>query len=153
MWLQAIGSMKPGDVAIIFTPDDTHFSIATAAIEAGLHVLVAKPIVKTLQEHLQLVQLAKRHSVLVSRWRSIAWRACRACSCCTSGTFRLPSQQNSQALQWHPLHACLVISGKIALLVGGCWGPRSLCTGSVPDLAHMMLFAAARTSGLPPSGL
>lgn len=59
--------MKPGDVAIIFTPDDTHFSIATAAIEAGLHVLVAKPIVKTLQEHVQLVQLAKRHSVLVSR--------------------------------------------------------------------------------------
>eukprot|EP00775_Hariotina_reticulata_P013222 gene13222-13353_t len=62
--LKAIGSMKPGDVAIIFTPDDTHFSIAAAAIEAGLHVLVAKPIVKTLQEHVQLVQLAKRHNVL-----------------------------------------------------------------------------------------
>jgi D-galacturonate reductase len=62
---QAIGSMKPGDVAIIFTPDDTHFAIASAAITAGLHVLVAKPIVKNLQEHKQLVALAKRHNVLV----------------------------------------------------------------------------------------
>jgi hypothetical protein len=58
--------MKPGDVAIIFTPDDTHFAIASAAITAGLHVLVAKPIVKNLQEHKQLVALAKRHNVLVS---------------------------------------------------------------------------------------
>lgn len=58
--------MKPGDVAIIFTPDDTHFSIAAAAIKAGLHVLVAKPIVKTLKEHKELVALAKKHDVLVS---------------------------------------------------------------------------------------
>lgn len=65
--LQAIASMKPGDVAIIFTPDDTHYSIASAAIKAGLHVLVAKPIVKTLQEHHELVKLAKKHNVLVSR--------------------------------------------------------------------------------------
>lgn len=65
--------MKPGDVAIIFTPDDTHFGIASAAINAGLHVLVAKPIVKTLEEHRQLVALAKRQNVLV-RWP--AWLSC-----------------------------------------------------------------------------
>eukprot|EP00882_Tetradesmus_deserticola_P003525 GHRQ01003730.1.p1 GENE.GHRQ01003730.1~~GHRQ01003730.1.p1 ORF type:complete len:435 (+),score=181.80 GHRQ01003730.1:307-1611(+) len=64
--IRAIGSMKPGDVAIIFTPDDTHFSIASAAIAAGLHVLVAKPIVKSLQEHKQLVALAKKHNVLLA---------------------------------------------------------------------------------------
>lgn len=61
--------MKPGDVAIIFTPDDTHFTIAAAAINAGLHVLVAKPIVKTLAEHTQLVALAKKNNVLVSGCR------------------------------------------------------------------------------------
>ena len=32
----------------IFTPDDTHFPIAMACIEAGLHVLIAKPAVKIL---------------------------------------------------------------------------------------------------------
>eukprot|EP00878_Enallax_costatus_P003292 GHUV01003495.1.p1 GENE.GHUV01003495.1~~GHUV01003495.1.p1 ORF type:complete len:426 (+),score=94.81 GHUV01003495.1:198-1475(+) len=64
--IKAIGSMKPGDVAIIFTPDDTHCSIASAAINAGLHVLVAKPIVKTLQEHIELVKLAKKQNVLLA---------------------------------------------------------------------------------------
>lgn len=62
---QAIASMKPGDVAIIFTPDDSHFSLAAACINAGLHVLVAKPIVKTLSEHKQLVDLARKQNVLV----------------------------------------------------------------------------------------
>jgi hypothetical protein len=57
--------MKPGDVAIIFTPDDSHFSLAAACINAGLHVLVAKPIVKTLSEHKQLVDLARKQNVLV----------------------------------------------------------------------------------------
>jgi D-galacturonate reductase len=59
--------MKPGDVAIIFTPDDTHYNLSAACIAAGLHVLVAKPIVKTLQEHKGLVELANKQNVLVSR--------------------------------------------------------------------------------------
>jgi D-galacturonate reductase len=58
-------SMSPGDVCIIFTPDDTHFKITMAAIEHKLHVLVAKPVVKTLAEHLKLMEAAKQHSVLV----------------------------------------------------------------------------------------
>lgn len=62
---QAIASMKPGDVAIIFTPDDSHYSLAAACINAGLHVLVAKPIVKTLQEHKALVDLARKQNVMV----------------------------------------------------------------------------------------
>ena len=31
-----------GDGVIIFTPDDTHFDIAMAAIERGMHVLITK---------------------------------------------------------------------------------------------------------------
>jgi D-galacturonate reductase len=57
--------MKPGDVSIIFTPDDSHFGLAAACIKAGLHVLVAKPIVKTLHEHKELVELARKQNVLV----------------------------------------------------------------------------------------
>ena len=37
--------MSPGDAAIIFTPDDSHFQIAAACLAAGLHTLVAKPLV------------------------------------------------------------------------------------------------------------
>jgi D-galacturonate reductase len=62
----AIKLMNKGDVVTIFTPDDTHFPIAMACIEAGLHVLIAKPAVKTLQHHRALNEAAKKHGVLVA---------------------------------------------------------------------------------------
>jgi hypothetical protein len=74
--VQAIATMQPGDVAIVFTPDDTHLEIATACIQHGLHVLVAKPIVKTLKEHLQLLDLAAEHKVMVREY------CCASGSCC-----------------------------------------------------------------------
>ena len=33
-------------------------------VEAGLHVLAAKPVVKKLHEHLKLTEAAKKHGVL-----------------------------------------------------------------------------------------
>jgi D-galacturonate reductase len=58
-YLRAMALMKPGDACIIFTPDDTHAPIATAALKHGLHVLVAKPAVRTLAEHRALAALAR----------------------------------------------------------------------------------------------
>lgn len=60
----AADAFKPGDVAIIFTPDDTHFDIAMACMERGMHVMITKPPVKTLEQHLALVEAAKKHNVL-----------------------------------------------------------------------------------------
>ena len=72
----ALEQLKPGDVVTVFTPDDTHFAIARDAVERGCHVLIAKPIVKTLSEHLELMQLAEQRTVLVAmevhkRWDPI----------------------------------------------------------------------------------
>merc|ERR1711920_624494 len=39
----AAAAFQPGDLAIIFTPDDTHFDIAMACIERGMHVMITKP--------------------------------------------------------------------------------------------------------------
>ena len=61
----AVKTFHAGDVAIIFTPDDTHFSIALECINRGMHVMVTKPIVKTLEEHHALAQAAKEKGVLV----------------------------------------------------------------------------------------
>ncbi|TPX33244.1 hypothetical protein SmJEL517_g03848 [Synchytrium microbalum] len=61
----AIDKMSPGDSVTIFTPDDTHFDIALYAIRKRLHVLIAKPAVKTVQEHQQLVEEAEKYNVLV----------------------------------------------------------------------------------------
>jgi len=63
-WRAALKTMKKGDIVSIFTPDDTHFIIAKEAILQGLHVIVTKPPVKTLKEHRELVDLAKKHGVL-----------------------------------------------------------------------------------------
>lgn len=51
------------DCAIVVTPDDTHYAIARALIEAGCHVLVVKPLTPGLSEARQLTELAARHGV------------------------------------------------------------------------------------------
>ncbi len=65
-FLAAINSLRPQSVVIIVTPDDTHSELAIAAIQAGMHVLVAKPLVKTLEEHQHLLRAARHHHVLVA---------------------------------------------------------------------------------------
>lgn len=60
----AINQLKPGDAAIIFTPDNTHYDIALYAIERGIHVLVTKPAVQTLDHHNALIAAAKKHNVV-----------------------------------------------------------------------------------------
>ncbi|KAJ3339317.1 hypothetical protein HDU83_007670 [Entophlyctis luteolus] len=60
----AIDKLNPGDAVIVFTPDDTHFPIALYAIEHGCHVMVAKPAVKTVDHHRQIVNAAQRKGVL-----------------------------------------------------------------------------------------
>jgi D-galacturonate reductase len=75
-YLAAMDLLEPGDLVTVFTPDDTHFHIAMEAVDRGLHVLVAKPLVKTLEEHLTLADAARRNGVLVAmevhkRWDPI----------------------------------------------------------------------------------
>ena len=60
----AVSTLKKGDCAIIFTPDDTHFQIAEHCIKHGIHVMITKPPVKTLEEHNKLAALAKEQGVL-----------------------------------------------------------------------------------------
>ena len=64
-YVDAIKNFKRGDAVTIFTPDDTHFEIAMACIKNGLHVLVTKPAVKTLEQHIKLYEAAKLYNVLV----------------------------------------------------------------------------------------
>lgn len=76
VWKAALDMLSPGDLVFVFTPDDLHFEMARAAIKRGLHVLVAKPIVKTSSEHDQLAALARKMRVTVAmevhkRWDPI----------------------------------------------------------------------------------
>lgn len=62
---RAIQSFGKGGMCTIFTPDDTHFQIAMDAIEAGMHVMIAKPAVKNLEHHRKIAEAAKKKGVLV----------------------------------------------------------------------------------------
>jgi D-galacturonate reductase len=64
--IKAMDTMRKGDSVIVFTPDPTHGPIAAAAIARGLHVLVAKPLVKTVAEHLDLTRRAKEAGVILA---------------------------------------------------------------------------------------
>lgn len=73
---KALEKLPKGSAVTIFTPDDTHYSIAMDCVKAGMHVLVTKPVVKTLEEHIALATAAKENNVIVAvevhkRWDPI----------------------------------------------------------------------------------
>jgi hypothetical protein len=80
-----LDNLQKGDIVTIFTPDDTHFDISMAAITRGLHVMVTKPPVHTIEQHIALHQAAKEHNVLVAievhkRWVCTAFSQYSSCS-------------------------------------------------------------------------
>lgn len=54
------------DLVVVATPSRTHFALATAAINAGKHVLVMKPMTTNVAEAEELVEHAKRQGVLLA---------------------------------------------------------------------------------------
>ena len=58
---------SPGvDLVVVATPSQTHFALATAAITAGKHVLVMKPMTTDVAEAEQLVDHANRQGVVLA---------------------------------------------------------------------------------------
>eukprot|EP01121_Diplochlamys_sp_Union-15-3_P015349 TRINITY_DN5057_c0_g1_i1.p1 TRINITY_DN5057_c0_g1~~TRINITY_DN5057_c0_g1_i1.p1 ORF type:complete len:343 (-),score=45.45 TRINITY_DN5057_c0_g1_i1:12-1040(-) len=82
---KALDNLKPGDLVIIFTPDNLHYDMIKDSVTKGMHVLVTKPAVQLLKHHLELIHLAKTKNVLVTtevhkRWDPIyadAWQKIR----------------------------------------------------------------------------
>lgn len=65
-YCRALDNLTSGDVVIVFTPDNTHFEIAMEAVRRECHVLIAKPLVQKLSEHIELREAAKNAGVLVA---------------------------------------------------------------------------------------
>ena len=63
---QAVESLLDShvDFVCVATPDDRHFDVARAALQAGKHVLIEKPAVLTLDQLDQLQELAQQHNVM-----------------------------------------------------------------------------------------
>jgi predicted dehydrogenase len=54
------------DAVVIATPTNTHFALAKAALEAGKHVLVEKPLAGSVEDAESLVKLAKQRNRLLA---------------------------------------------------------------------------------------
>ncbi|MFD4785785.1 Gfo/Idh/MocA family oxidoreductase [Streptomyces sp. NPDC058459] len=61
------------DLIVIASPNKTHVPLATAAIEAGLPVVVDKPVSGTAAEARELAALADGHGVLLSVFQNRRW--------------------------------------------------------------------------------
>ncbi|WP_218661771.1 oxidoreductase [Enterobacter cloacae] len=61
------------DLTVIPTPNDTHFPLAKAALEAGKHVVVDKPFTVTLSQARELDALAKSLGRLLSVFHNRRW--------------------------------------------------------------------------------
>lgn len=61
------------DLIVIPTPNDTHFPLAKAALEAGKHVVVDKPFTVTLSQARELEALAKSRGLVLSVFHNRRW--------------------------------------------------------------------------------
>ncbi|RWU00591.1 oxidoreductase [Raoultella ornithinolytica] len=61
------------DLIVIATPNDTHFPLAKAALEAGKHVVVDKPFTVTLSQARELEAVARRCGRLLSVFHNRRW--------------------------------------------------------------------------------
>lgn len=61
------------DLIVIPTPNDTHFPLARAALEAGKHVIVDKPFTVTLSQARELEALAKSRGLVLSVFHNRRW--------------------------------------------------------------------------------
>jgi scyllo-inositol 2-dehydrogenase (NADP+) len=64
----------PGiELIAISTPNDSHFPLAKAALEAGKHVVIDKPFANTVAEAEQLIALAKARGLVLSAFHNRRW--------------------------------------------------------------------------------
>lgn len=58
------------DLVVITTPNETHFPYAKAALEAGKHVVLEKPVTNTSEEAKQLLEIANRSGKVLSVYQN-----------------------------------------------------------------------------------
>ncbi len=61
------------DLVVIATPNDTHFRLAQAALRAGKHVVVDKPLTPTLSEACELRAMAQAHGRVLAVFHNRRW--------------------------------------------------------------------------------
>ncbi|HZQ44659.1 MAG TPA: Gfo/Idh/MocA family oxidoreductase [Acidobacteriaceae bacterium] len=61
------------DLIVVATPNETHFDLASQALQAGKHVVVDKPITSSAKSAQALASLAKAHSRILAPFHNRRW--------------------------------------------------------------------------------
>jgi predicted dehydrogenase len=64
-YLKMIEECQP-DLVTLAVPTDKHYKVGTELIERGVHLLIEKPIASTLDEAVELVELAQKKGVILA---------------------------------------------------------------------------------------
>ena len=64
--VETLDDLPPTDAIVVATPTASHLAVATAALTAGMHVLVEKPIAGTWQEAEELVACAASQGLVLA---------------------------------------------------------------------------------------
>jgi scyllo-inositol 2-dehydrogenase (NADP+) len=71
--IEAVLADKAIELVVISTPNETHFSLARQALEAGKHVVIDKPFAASSEQALELGQIAKSKGVLAIPFHNRRW--------------------------------------------------------------------------------
>ena len=63
-YVRMLDELRP-DIAVVSVPTDHHASVTIAALQAGCHVLVEKPIASSVHEAEQMIAIARAHQRLL----------------------------------------------------------------------------------------
>jgi len=66
-------SDKSINLVVVGTPNDTHYSYAKAALDAGRHVVIDKPMTPTMAEAEELVRIATARKLLITVYQDRRW--------------------------------------------------------------------------------
>jgi len=69
----AILSDKNIELVVVNTPDEMHYEMTKAAIEAGKHVVVEKPLTQKSTQAIELIELAKANEVVLTVFQNRRW--------------------------------------------------------------------------------
>ncbi|WP_194896287.1 Gfo/Idh/MocA family oxidoreductase [Catenulispora pinisilvae] len=70
---QLLADAEHLDLVVIATPNDTHSPAARAAVEAGLPVVVDKPLAPSAEEARALIELADRRGLMLTVFQNRRW--------------------------------------------------------------------------------
>ncbi|NEB79477.1 Gfo/Idh/MocA family oxidoreductase, partial [Streptomyces sp. SID14478] len=73
LWERASSTEAPLDLIVIASPNKTHVPLATAALKAGLPVVVDKPVAGTAAQARELAALADERGLLLSVFQNRRW--------------------------------------------------------------------------------